>query len=110
MLPSCLSASGGAFFGGGWAIIATYSLLFLFGQTFIESADIKQFTGIGIAIVAILVFAFNQIMNWSMGIVLLLGMMIGAYIGASYGIKKGNRWVRTLFSIVTIAFALKLLF
>ncbi len=99
----------GGFFGGGTATFATYALILLFGQTFLESAGTRKIAALGISIVPIIVFALAGIINWVYGTSLILGMAVGSYFGASYGIKKGDKWVRLLFAIIVVASAVKLL-
>ena len=41
---------------------------------------------------------------------LLAGSLIGGYVGSHYAIKKGNRWIKRVFKIVTILIGLKLVF
>ena len=40
---------------------------------------------------------------------LLAGSLIGGYVGSHYAIKKGNRWIKRAFEIVTILIGLKLI-
>jgi uncharacterized membrane protein YfcA len=37
-------------------------------------------------------------------------MTLGGYLGAHFAVKKGDLWVRSLFTLVVLASALKLLF
>jgi len=99
----------GGIFGGGYGVFATYVLIFMFGQTFLESAGTKKVLGLGISIVSVIVFAIGGIINWEYGIALLPGMALGSHFGADYGIKKGDKWVRTLFIIVVAVSAAKLI-
>jgi uncharacterized membrane protein YfcA len=100
----------GAFFGGGFATLSIYALITIFGLTFLESAGTTKPLGVGIAIMAILVFGLRGVINWVYGASLLLGMALGSYVGAGYGIKKGNIWVKRLFVVVVVISAIKLLF
>ena len=49
-------------------------------------------------------------LKWSWLPVLLLGSLIGGYIGAHWSIIKGNRWIKRAFEFVTILVGLKLIF
>jgi uncharacterized membrane protein YfcA len=46
--------------------------------------------------------------KWSWVPVLLLGSMIGGYVGAHWSIVKGNLWIKRAFEIVTVLVGLKL--
>ena len=45
---------------------------------------------------------------WDWMPALLLGSLIGGYFGSHFAIKKGNRWIKRAFEIVTILIGLKL--
>ncbi len=47
--------------------------------------------------------------QWSWLPALLLGSVVGGYLGAHWAIIKGNRWIKRGFEIVTILIGLKLL-
>jgi len=40
---------------------------------------------------------------------LLLGMLIGSYLGVHTAIKKGNAWVKPLFAVVTVLSTVKMI-
>lgn len=46
---------------------------------------------------------------WGWMPALLLGSVIGGYVGSHYAIKKGNLWIKRAFEIVTILIGLKLI-
>jgi len=48
--------------------------------------------------------------QWDWLPVLLAGSLLGGYLGAHLSIKKGNRWVKKGFEIVTLLVGLKLIF
>ena len=47
--------------------------------------------------------------RWSWLPALLLGSFLGGYFGAHLAIKKGNRWVKRVFEVVTLLVGLKLI-
>jgi len=46
--------------------------------------------------------------QWGWLPALLLGSLIGGYIGAHLAITKGNRWIKRIFEVITLAVGLKL--
>jgi len=98
------------FMGGGGATINSYILIFIFGQTFLESAGTRKIISVIVSITAMMVFVFAGIINYLFGITLLISAGIGSYLGAAYAIKKGEKWVKNLFIIVVAIMAIKLLF
>jgi hypothetical protein len=47
--------------------------------------------------------------RWSWLPALLAGSLIGGYLGAHLAIKKGNRWIKRGFEIVTLLVGAKLI-
>lgn len=47
--------------------------------------------------------------QWSWLPVLLLGSLMGGYIGAHWSILKGNRWIKRVFEVVTLLIGIKLI-
>ncbi len=48
--------------------------------------------------------------KWSWVPVLLVGSLVGGYLGAHWSIVKGNRWIKRGFEIVTVLVGIKLVF
>jgi uncharacterized protein len=99
-----------AFFGAGAGTIIFVILMYFFGFTIIEANATDLIAWYLLTIISLVIFAINGIVNYAVGIPLLIGGVIGGYIGAHTAIKKGNRWVRALFVPVIIFSGLKLLF
>lgn len=98
------------FFGGGAGILIFYALMLTFGLTIIEANATDMIPWIIATVVSFIVFAVNGIVNYAYGIPLMLGMILGGYIGAHTAIKKGDMWVKSLFAVIVVASAVKLLF
>jgi uncharacterized membrane protein YfcA len=47
---------------------------------------------------------------WGWMPALLLGSIVGGYLGSHFAIAKGNRWIKRAFEVATIAIGLKLIF
>jgi uncharacterized protein len=99
-----------AFFGGGTGVLIAYTLMFCFGLTIIEATATKTVPWFFVSISSLLVFAINGIINYKIGIVMLVGMTIGGYLGANTVLKKGNIWLKRLFIFFVIVSVVKLLF
>ncbi|NQV30647.1 MAG: sulfite exporter TauE/SafE family protein [Candidatus Marinimicrobia bacterium] len=59
---------------------------------------------------ALPIFAWNGQVNWSMGVILGVGSMFGAWLGTHVAIKKGHKFIKHVVTIAVIIFAIKLLF
>lgn len=98
------------FFGAASGLIAVYNFVVTLGYTFIEANALDKFIFLVALLPGLVIFMFSGIVNYEVGLVLLAGMAVGGYLGAHVAIRKGNRFVRLMFSLVVIASALKLLF
>jgi len=98
------------FFGAASGLIAVYTLVVSFGYTFIEANALDKFAFLFTLIPSLALFMFSGIVNYEVGLVLLAGMLVGGYLGAHVAIKKGNKFVKLMFSLIVIASAFKLLF
>lgn len=99
----------GAFFGGGAATIVFYILMTFFGLTIVESSATTMLPSLIMTLVALVIFGWNGLLNFEFGITIFLGMLVGGWIGAHIAVKKGNAWVKVLFSIIVVISALILL-
>lgn len=100
----------GGFFGSGLFPLIFFALITLFGFTFIRASATNFIPWFAMSLVALGVFIAHGLVNYSLGTALLLGMLIGGYVGAHTAVKKGNAWVKSLFLVVVILTVFKLLF
>ena len=100
----------GGFFGGGAAMFAVYALVYFLGMTYTE-ANATDFVSRGfLSIAAFIVFLYSGLVDFRLGIPMMIGMYIGGILGARQALVKGNAWVRIIFIVVLAASAIKLLF
>lgn len=97
------------FFGAGFGSFAIIALILLFGLTFIESAALMTIINFFGIVVAVIVFAYNKVIDYKIGIPLLLSIAVGGWIGAHIAVLKGNKWIKALFIIITTALIIKLI-
>lgn len=94
---------------GGQGTFENYILIFVFGKTFLEAAGTRKIASLAAVITALIVFLSHHLVNFEFGIILLLGRSFGAFAGAAYGIKKGDKWVQKIFIAIVIIMAIKLM-
>lgn len=58
---------------------------------------------------ALVIFAWNDQVSWTMGAMLGVGNMIGAWLGTHVAIKKGHNFIKHVVTVAVIGFAIKLL-
>jgi len=59
---------------------------------------------------ALVVFALNDKVNWTIGLILALGNAAGAWIASRYSVKKGDKFIRLFLIIMVGVMAVKLWF
>lgn len=79
------------------------------GFDMINSNGIKVIVVMIFTIFAIPVFILNGKIDISAGLVLGVGNIIGAHIGATIAVKKGNKFLKYFVTLMVIIFAVKLI-
>lgn len=97
------------FYGQGTGPMVFYTLTFFFGLTMIESLGTGVVGWLLLSIFSTIIFAFNKIIDYKIGLILIVTMSIGSWLGASIAIKKGDLWVKRLFAAIVVIIGLKLL-
>ena len=97
------------FFGAAWSTFFTYILIFCFGLTFLEGAGTRKIAAIILALATSILFIIYGKVNFLYGGVLLITQAIGSYFGASFSLKKGEKFAKIIFIIVALVFGIKLL-
>ncbi len=75
----------------------------------VKANAIKAFIILFFTVVALIVFIINNQVNYFIGLILAIGNMIGAYIGAKYAVKWGGEVIRYFLLIALLASSIKLL-
>ncbi len=98
------------FTGIGAGLFSYYIDLYFFGFNFLEANATNRIPWLAISITAFVVFAFHNLVSYLFALVLAAGMFIGGYFGTWTAIHKGNVWIKTVFALLVIFSAVKLLF
>jgi uncharacterized membrane protein YfcA len=106
LLP--LSVYGG-FFSGGYATLLTYTLVMMLGLSFLQGAAATRLLSIFSTGAASIIFAREGVIDYTLGVFLCAAYFAGATLGAHVAMRKGNRWLKTLFLIAVIVLALRIL-
>lgn len=97
------------FFGQGTGPMYVYVLTFFLGLTVVEVLATNIIPGMVLAVSSLILFASHDLINYTFGVILLIGMAIGGYIGSHAVLKKGDQWVKQLLVVFVIIFGIKLL-
>jgi len=96
--------------GVGFGSLVIFYLIYFFGFTYLESAALMTIVNFFGLIIAVIIFIANKVIDYSIGIPLLISIAIGGWIGAHFAVLKGSIWIRRLFILVTSILIIKLIF
>ena len=99
----------GGLYSGGYVTILTPVLVAFFGMTFTESIASTKLINVFSSTVASIVFAWQGLIDYKLGIILGVTMFVGAYFGAHYATKLNDVWLKRIFLAVVFLLALKLI-
>ncbi|WP_042347326.1 sulfite exporter TauE/SafE family protein [Bacillus massiliigorillae] len=94
------------FFGPGTGSFFIFSFLFI-GFDFLQAAGNSKVLNFGSNIAALCMFIYLGAVNFAYGIPMGLAMVVGAYCGSKFALKKGVAYVRLLFIVVTLFLIVK---
>lgn len=90
----------GGYFGGGMGIVML-AMLAALGMTDIHAMNaLKAVLGFVINGVAVVTFIVAGAVYWKHGIVMILGGIVGGYLGAHYALKMPQVWIRVFVVMV----------
>lgn len=94
--------------GTGSFLIA--GLLLLLPFTFIEASAHSKVINLSTNMAALALFISMGAIAWSVAIPLAVSNVAGSIVGSRWAVKKGNRWVRIVFRIVTAGLLCKMIY
>jgi uncharacterized membrane protein YfcA len=95
----CVAIYGG-YFGGGMGIVML-AMLAALGMTDIHAMNaLKSVLGFVINGVAVVTFVLARAVYWKHGIIMIVGGIIGGYLGAHYALKLPQKWIRIFVVLV----------
>ena len=93
------------FFHAGMGTVIFFILMAFVGLTIVEVAATQMLPFIALAIASSLLFAWNGLIDFRVGLVLMAGGTVGGHLGARFAVRYGERWVRRLFVVMVVASA-----
>jgi uncharacterized membrane protein YfcA len=100
----------GGLYSGGYVTILTAVCVAFFGMTFSEAVASTKFINIFSSTVATVVFAWQNLIDYKLGIILAVTMFVGAYIGAHYVTRLNDLWLKRIFLTTVFLLALKTIY
>jgi uncharacterized membrane protein YfcA len=103
---------GVGFYGGfiqvGVGFLLMASLYYLMKQSLVLVNMHKVFIVLIYTIPALLIFVFSGNINWGYGFILAGGNMLGAWWGAKFSVKGGDKFIKLIMIIAVSLMSLKL--
>jgi hypothetical protein len=100
----------GGFIQAGVGFFLLAGLVLGAGFDLLKGNAIKVLIVLVYTVAAIVVFIYNNQINYQIGLILGLGSMLGAWIATRVAVKKGSKFIRWVLLITVFGFAVKLLF
>ncbi len=100
----------GGLYSGGYVTILTTVLVVFFGMTFTESVASTKFINVFSSLIATIIFAWQNLIDYKLGIILAVTMFIAAYIGAKTVTKLNDIWLKRIFLGTVFILAVKTIF
>ena len=88
------SAMYGGYFGAGNGILMLAAMGLLGLNELNRANGIKNFLGICINSIAVLLFSLAGLVVWQDALVMACGALAGGYLGANMAVRIGQKWVR----------------
>jgi uncharacterized membrane protein YfcA len=90
----------GGYFGGGMGIVML-AMLAVLGMTDVHAMNaLKSVLGFVINGVAVVTFIIAGAVYWKHGIIMIVGGIVGGYLGAHYAMKMPQSWIRVFVVLV----------
>lgn len=100
----------GGFIQAGVGFIMLLILSSVNNFSLVKSNAIKVTVALIYTVAAVAVFAYNDKINWQMGLTLAIGNASGGWFASRWSVKKGDGFIRKFLIIMIIVLAIKLWF
>ncbi|OIO54140.1 hypothetical protein AUJ46_03925 [Candidatus Peregrinibacteria bacterium CG1_02_54_53] len=97
------------YFSAATGLLGRSALMLCFGQTFLESSATRKVQSLGMGMTATIIFVLSGSVHWIAAVSLVPAMTLGSLLGSAYAIRRGDRFVRSIFFVVVCATAFILL-
>ncbi len=99
----------GGLYSGGYTTMLTAVYVAFFGMTFSESVASTKLINVFSSAIATVIFMWQGLIDYKLGVLLAITMFIGAYIGAHVVTKLSDIWLKRIFIAVVLILAVKTL-
>ncbi|WP_298288522.1 sulfite exporter TauE/SafE family protein [uncultured Lutibacter sp.] len=100
----------GGFIQAGVGFIMLLILSSLNNISLVKSNAIKVTVVLIYTISAVIVFAYNDVINWKIGLILALGNASGGWLASRWSVNKGDGLIKKFLIVMVVLMAIKLWF
>jgi uncharacterized protein len=100
----------GGLYSGGYVTVMTAVYVAFFGMTYGESIAATKLINVFSSGIATLVFMWQGLVDYKLGLILAVAMFTGAFIGAHFVTKINDIWLRRIFLSTVLLLAAKTLY
>ena len=109
-IASFLLAIYGGLYSGGYVTVLTATFVAFLGMDYSEAVGSTKLVNVFSSGIATLVFMWQGLVDYTLGIVLAVTMFAGAYLGAHYAAKMNEVWLKRIFLGTVVILAAKTLY
>lgn len=104
-----LLAIYGGLYSGGYVTVLTATFVTFSAMSFAESVAATKFINVFSSGIATLIFMWQGLVDYQLGIFLAVSMFAGAFVGAHYASRMDEIWLRRIFVATVFILAIKTL-
>ena len=108
-LSALFSGFYDGFFGPGGGTFMFLGLFLGTGYPLLASIAISKMANTFSATTALITYAHNGFVHWREGLIMSIGMVAGAFIGATYATKNIAKIIRPMLTLVVVLLMIKLI-
>ncbi len=100
----------GGLYSGGYTTLLTALYVAFFGMTFTEAVASTKLINVFSSLIATIIFAWQNLIDYKLGIILAVTMFIAAYVSAKTVTKLNDVWIKRIFLTTVFILAIKTIF
>lgn len=100
----------GGLFSGGYVTMLTAVLVGIYGMRYGEAVASTKLINVFSSLIATIVFMWQGLVDYKLGLIIGAAMFVGAYVGAHYASKLNDVWLRRIFLATVLLLAAKTLY
>ncbi|QYO65759.1 sulfite exporter TauE/SafE family protein [Leptolyngbya sp. 7M] len=100
----------GGLYSGGYVTLLTAAFVAFMGMTYSGAIAATKLINVFSSLIATIVFMWQGLVDYRLGVLLAATMFVGAYAGAHFVTKMSETWLRRVFVATVILLAVKTLY